>query len=119
MMTGGAVSPSRTSARVGDCWLELTSAAQEAPGQLIPVKLHFITRGRLLEKGRGENVNGRFRNECSTSQCHLDLTDIQVTVGQWGTSYCMDWPDGQIGYLLSLKYRQPMHRNPNWRWYYR
>ena len=71
-----------------------------------------IDKGCPWQKGEGESVNGRFREEFLPPHVFLSLRDAQVRIGSWRREYNEERPHSSVKYRTPYEFKREWRANP-------
>jgi putative transposase len=78
------------------------------------VSLQFIRPGKPIENAFVESFNGKFRDECLSTQWFADLVDAQLAIERWRRDYNEIRPHRSLGSLTPAEFtrKHQLHSNP-------
>jgi len=85
---------------------EFTSRALDTWAHLRGVKLVFSRPGKPVDNAFVESFNGRFRDECLSTQYFRSLQEARILIEAWRTEYNTVRPHSSLGGLSPEEFKQ-------------
>ena len=77
------------------------------------VLLQFIRPGKPVENAFIESFNGRFREECLSTEWFTSLTDAQKAIENWRQDYNYVRPHSSLGWRTPAEFAMDLKRHHN------